>query len=267
MYKAVILDSGETIEVRRLRIFELDQVEGIPEKFMGEYTVDIMLRGGNKTYRQLFDLSTPRTPPETHFWEVEEKSQDWYNWRSYFRYMEGFLYYAAQHEELLLYRKRIAKFIFNNCIKEEDHEKIVTPQDYVKVYLSALCPEVTMEDLRAAARDSFRATYDGRFIFDAYQRLDATAGSYRFVKVLEAKLLRELGGDFEVYSQIPIYERAILIVGPLLSDMVSALDIKDKYGEKNQQNTDQIDKNTSSGQYDDKRFSGRSESGGETYWQ
>jgi len=177
--------------------------------------------------------------------------------------MEGFLYYAAQHEELLLYRQRIAKFILQNCVKEEDLEKIITPQDYVKIYLAALCPEVTMEDLRAAARNSFQATYDGKFIFDAYQRLDPTSGSYRFVKALEAKLLRELGGDFEAYSKIPVYERAILIVGPLLSDMVSALDAKDRYGK----DTNQIDQNTPTSQYDDKRLSGRGESRGESYWQ
>lgn len=148
---SVTLVNDKTIDVRRLGMFEIDD---IPKDIPGPYTVSILFDSG-EVYEQPLDLTTPRRKPDKPFEDCEEKSSDWHDWREYYSWQEGLLHAQKQWEAYCDYCERVAVYIRQNCILTEiDHDEIMV-DDWPRIYRAALCPMVTMEDIAAAMRQNF----------------------------------------------------------------------------------------------------------------
>lgn len=144
---------GAKIAVRRLALFELDKLErDIP----GPYTVTYLFKSG-QVYEKTWDMSQVYPKPETPLEACDEGSREWYDWQDYLRYEQGILHYQRQWAAYVDYCERVAAYIRDNCLDPDDLKHVYAVEDWERVYQAAVCPQVKMEDLRAAARDHFRS--------------------------------------------------------------------------------------------------------------
>lgn len=132
--------------------FELDNV---PKNLPGPYTVTILFANGT-VYEQPFDLSEPRPQPDKPFELCDKSEVAYWDWQEYYRYQEGLLHLQKQHEAYCDYCERVAAYIRANCILTEIDFTLITADDWRAIYHAAICPQVTMEDIAAAMRHSFR---------------------------------------------------------------------------------------------------------------
>lgn len=148
----VPLQCGESIQVRRLGMFELDDV---PRDIPGPYTVTILFANG-EVYEQALDLTVPRQRPTKPLEFCTEQDIEYYDWQDYLSWQQGLLHLQKQHEAYCNYLERIAAYIRQNCILTDIDHNLITSDDWPHIYQSALCPQVTMEDIAAAMRNSFQ---------------------------------------------------------------------------------------------------------------
>ena len=218
-------DEETIIPVRRLTLFELDvKVPYLPS---GPYTYTVHYAG--RDYEETFDMSRPRKKPDTPLEEAEldQRSPAFYLWREWLRWREALLHYSRQYEASDEHCQKVRKYILENCLEEGDLEKLVSVEDYRLVYHAALCPQVTKGDIERIIRSSFRAEFDGRNdILNVYsEEISGGAGSYDWLKLEEALLMRERGNTEETYSELPVDTRAILIAAPWVKEILSQLNM------------------------------------------
>jgi len=148
----VLLISGRIINVRRLGMFELDDV---PKDIPAAYTVSILFAGG-EVYEQQIDLSYSRPKPDKPFESCAENDAEYYDWREYYTWQDGLVHSRNQYEAYCDYCEQVASYIMRYCILTDDlsASEIVT-EDWPKIYQAAFCPQVTMEDISASMRDNF----------------------------------------------------------------------------------------------------------------
>ena len=223
MYNTDILtDAGNTITVRRLRLFELDME--VPRPRPEPYTVTIRAYGGE--FQQVFNLSIPREEPAIPFEDCDESMREWYDWREYYRYKQGILYYKQVIEVLANYFESVAVYILKNCVPETEWDLIETEDDWNKVYAVALCPEVEFDDLKTVSDRVFMASYDGLPLFNAFENeVEGGLGSYLSIRSWEVKLKQSLHLTDEEYSALGIMERATFIMAERIPDMIGQIDL------------------------------------------
>lgn len=214
-----LLNSGGTISVRRLGLFELDYIErDIP----GPYTVTVLFATG-EVYEQEFDMSRERPQPDIPLEEAGEHTSAWYAWREYLRYQEATLHYKLQREAYAAYLERIASYILKNCVEAGDRARITTGEDYQAVYHAALCPQVSFDDIRGATRNVYAATFETVDIFKALDDVESGGGSYDWLRQAEGELQIKLGETEEEYVRRSVRERARLIMAIKLPQIISTL--------------------------------------------
>ena len=219
--------SGKSITVRRLTVFELDSK--VPHEPSGPYTYTVHYHG--RDYEEIFDMRQPRKKPEgisMEEAELDEKHPAFYLWREWLRWREALLHYSRQYDDYDAHCKRVREYIISRCVREEDLDLIDTSEDYRVVYHAALCPQVTKGDIERIMRSSFRGEFDGRSdILAVYnEEVKGGMGSYDWLKVEEALLMRERRETEEAYSQLPVETRAILIAAPLVKRLISDLNME-----------------------------------------
>ena len=147
----VPLLSGMEVEIRRLGMFELDD---IPKDIPPAYTVSILFANG-EVYQQQVDLATPRRKPTVPLEMCEKGSSDYYDWREYHTWQAGLLHAQEQYEAYCRYCEKIAEYIRETCVITDVPSNEIVAEDWERIYKAALCPQVTMEDITAAMRLNF----------------------------------------------------------------------------------------------------------------
>jgi hypothetical protein len=158
MIKTVKLSDGEEASVGRLPIFGLDKV---PIDVLGPYTYEISLLTG-KTLLAEYDGSlwaTPPPKPDSRPEELTEGPEDWYNYREWALYQSWLVHERERMTSIEMYHYRVATYILENCLDDETRRRIVTADDWQKVYQAAISPEVTAEHLAVALRQTFQGNF------------------------------------------------------------------------------------------------------------
>ena len=147
----VPLTDGGSVEVRRLGMFELDDV---PKDIPGPYTVPILFSSG-VIYEQTYDYSQVREKPDTPLEEVEEGTMAWYDWQSYLRYQDALTHRRKMSEAYADYCERIKTYILATCVTGDVLVSALSHEDWQAILHSALCPQVSLQEVRAAISVSF----------------------------------------------------------------------------------------------------------------
>jgi hypothetical protein len=94
---------------------------------------------------------TPRISPT--------RQRAWQEWDTYQAAISH-----HQHQLILAekYAKDVAAYIMANCLGEEERSRIVTEEDWQKVYRAAMIPTVTEEDIEAALSRIFQGYVQGQ---------------------------------------------------------------------------------------------------------
>jgi hypothetical protein len=147
-----------------LGLFEL-QNEVAPEEEPGPFVYTYEVLGGqvvSKTY-DAEDFANPPTKPKIPREEAtKENSQPWFAWQEWDTYQAAV---AHQQQQLILaekYAKDVAAYIMANCLGKEERSRIVTEEDWQKVYRAAMIPTVTEEDIEAALSRIFQGYIQGQ---------------------------------------------------------------------------------------------------------
>jgi len=229
------LSNGERVKVRRLGLFELD--DNIDRAIPDPYTYEVRLVTG-ETFRHRFDLSRPRTQPDTPYEEAQAGTKEYYDWREYMRYEEALQHQEQQGIAYENYCHNVAEYIMCNCLSGSSPNDIKA-EDYPEIYRAALCPMVTFEEIYHVFSKNFEASFDGKNLLDALNELDPSLGSYNALKVWEIQMMTRMVESEEEYTSRPTTERARMIAADKIADFLSSLsqdralkEIKAKSGKK-----------------------------------
>jgi hypothetical protein len=164
MREVVTLSDGAECNIRVLGLFEL-QNEVAPEEEPGPFAYSFEVMGGEvvrKTYDAEDFANPPPKPSIPREEATKENSQPWFAWQEWDTYQAAL---AHQQQQLILaekYAKDVAAYIMTHCLEEEDRSRIVTEEDWQKVYRAAMIPTVTEEDIEAALSRIFQGYVQGQ---------------------------------------------------------------------------------------------------------
>lgn len=221
MYEEIELLNGDKIKVRRLGIFELDELESnIP----GPFTYEVKI--GDEKHRAIYDPAKLKKIPEKPEIEDPEPGTKEYNDLIQFNMYEAFLAHVEkQREARYEYYKKVVRYILDTCIAQTDRAKIVTEDDWNRVHTVALVPRITKELLAHTFRNTYRASYDNQEMFDAMAELSGGLGMYDAISLWENQCMLEMKMSEIEYSALPIMERARKVCAMLLPKMMEQLDM------------------------------------------
>jgi hypothetical protein len=154
MTKTVIkLSTGDKIEVRRLGIFELDVLDPDP---LGPFTYTGQTLAGEVEIE--YDGSGWEEPPPRPELDgdPEPRSDEWMELREYEMYHAWIRHESKRMEAAASYHEQVAEYILSNCVNG-GRDKIITDEDWAKIHLAALVPQLTQEDVADALRNTFQS--------------------------------------------------------------------------------------------------------------
>lgn len=208
-YTEVELSDGQKTQVRRLGLFEIDDIlKDIP----GPYTYTVHLLGGDD-YEMAYDIEAAmEKPPEKPDISIDDAvagEPEYYVWQNWLRHQEALAHQAKVYEAYADYCERVAVYVRNNCLSEG--VVIDNADDWALIYHAALCPQVTIGDIKTAMSSTFGASWAGKELFDAMANVEGGLGEYISTKVWETNLMIKLGETEANYTERTIKERARMI--------------------------------------------------------
>lgn len=154
-HRAITLSDGLPCHVRQLGLYELN---GKGREILGPYRYSLLLATG-QIVEDEYDLRaldyTPQAPDKP-VGEVENGSIDWYDLQEYETYLAALAHEKLRIESYHGYVQDVIDYILANCVGEADRARIVTADDWDKIYQAALVPELTLEDITRCLGDVFR---------------------------------------------------------------------------------------------------------------
>lgn len=218
----MILSDGKEFHVRTLGLFELDNL--MPD-LLGPFTFSMQIL--DKEYEAEFDITRYETPPEKPTKpEVEilpdslegEQLTDWK------LYQAAKLHDKKRINKVAEYYDRVKTYILENaCLDSPD--RIVTLEDWQKVYDIALVPQLTIELIAKTLTSTYAAKFNGQEVLDALKNTEKGRGSYDVIKLWENKLMIQLNKSELEYAMIPLNERARKVCAMFLDDIMAHLEI------------------------------------------
>ena len=224
MAKTVVqLSDGQTCEVRRLGIFELDVVG---PTLVGPFTYMFKLANGQEVEVE-YDLSKITTPPQhpgVPESEIVEGTPMWHSlleWQTYKA--------AVQHEQKRLgsaieYVLETTKYIADHAITYEDQQRVIDDADWLTIYEAALVPALTYEVLAQTFKDHFSAHFEGQEIFDAMRYMEGGHGGYDSIRAWEIQAMTAMHMTEDTWSNLPLDERARKVAALKLPKLLEALE-------------------------------------------
>ncbi len=152
--KTITLSDNLPCDVRTLQLYELD---AIPFNDPGPFLMVDVLAGGETQTRE-YDLSAwdePPKKPNVPKEDCEPDSMEAALWLIYDRYQAAVYQHTVRLRAFIERGHSIARYILANCIAEADRKRVVTPEDYHKIYTVAMVREVKMEDIEAVLASTF----------------------------------------------------------------------------------------------------------------
>jgi hypothetical protein len=220
----VTLSDGKPLSVRRMSLFELDNVA--PDLAdPGPFFYPVELAGGTveKAVYDIGDLSAAPKMPDGPRPEGDKKDGSWWAWHDYDLYSAA-LGHESRRTELA--KKRliaIARYIIDTCVEPKDWARVETVEDYDRIQRAAITPTVTYHDIETAVNVNFRATYNEKPLMEALQDLPERGGFFDTMRQMEMELMMKLGKDEVEYGMIPVADRARMIVADHLPGWMSSL--------------------------------------------
>lgn len=152
----IILSDNLPCKVRQLALFELDN-KG--REVLGIYRYSLLLATG-QIVEDEYDLRaldyTP-TLPDKPINEIIPNSPEWYQLQEFETYRAALAHEKLRIESYEGYVEDIKDYILENCISKEDKNRLAEKEDWQKVYLAALVPQLTEEGLAQCLRDTFQS--------------------------------------------------------------------------------------------------------------
>jgi hypothetical protein len=208
-YIEVELSNGEKTKVRRLGLFEIDEV---PKEIPGPFTYTVHLLGGGE-HKIVYDfddaIKNPPAKPSIRLEEAIEGSPEYYQWQDWLRYQEALAHQSKMYEAYARYCELVKDYIISTCL--DDDLEIETAADYEIIYNAALCPQVSLDDIKQAISVTYGAKWSGKDLFDALENVEGGLGEYISTKVWETDLMIRLGETEAVYAERHIKERSRMI--------------------------------------------------------
>ncbi len=163
------LSDGKEIEVRRLKFLELE--DRVPNEDPGLYVHTYSVNGypqevayGLQDYEEI-----PEKPPKP-LHEAEPDSYLEAQWEQYHLYRAVLTHERRRSDIRDEYLVNCAKYILDTCISEEDRQRVLTAEDYQKVFNGALCPEVTEGDIVAVLATTFQGHVEGQAFMEFIEK-------------------------------------------------------------------------------------------------
>jgi hypothetical protein len=150
----VTLSDNQTCKVRRLGLFELD---GVGREILGPYRYSLLLATGmvvEDTY-DLRALTYTPTKPDKPANEIEQGSAEWFQLQDFDTYTAALAHEKLRIESYEGYVSDIAAYILNNCLSQDDRNRVINASDWDTVYTAAIVPQLTEEGIAATLRDTF----------------------------------------------------------------------------------------------------------------
>lgn len=149
-----VLSDNEPCKVRQLGLFELD---GKGREILGVYRYSLLLATGQivEDEYDIRALDFIPTPPDMPTEEIRAGSPEWEQLKEWETYLAALAHEKLRIESYEGYVSDIAAYILSSCLAPEDRNRIITSEDWEKVYLAAIVPELTMEGVAACLRDTF----------------------------------------------------------------------------------------------------------------
>ena len=227
----VKLPSGFYIQVRRLTLYELDNVQFNDQ---GQFTYTYELSGG-KTKEAFYDISqwpeppmAPTVPKEA----CDPNSMEAALWRVYDLYQSALLHRIRQVEAAENYAHSVARYILAHCVKDADRALVSTPADYELVYGAAICPEVSLTDIEAALATTFKASFDNEPILDQLLKDKGGSGKVDALRQWTGQARQSWQLTKDKWAEFSLKERAEMVVSLKLPDWLSALEWAKKEKER-----------------------------------
>lgn len=149
------LSDGLPCKVRQLGLFELD---GKGREVLGVYRYSLLLATG-QVVEDEYDIRaldyTP-TPPDKPANEIAPQSSEWYQLQDFETYRAALAHEKLRIESYEGYLNDIAQYILENCLAEEDRQRIIEVEDWNKITQAALVPYLTEEGLRECLAQTFQ---------------------------------------------------------------------------------------------------------------
>lgn len=133
--------------------------------------------------------------PETSFELAAPGSELLARWEQYHLYEAVVLHEYERHQEREEHLRNQARYILNNCISEADRKRIVSAEDYRRIYAAAICPEVTEEDIADVLASTFQGYMEGEVFVGISEHFKV------FGRLLAANTVLGVGVDAEVESE------------------------------------------------------------------
>lgn len=151
----VTLSDGAACKVRQLGLFELD---GKGREVLGPYRYTLLLASGQfvEAEYDLRSLSSSPRPPDQPIEQIKPGTTEWYALTEYETYLAALEHERRRIESYHGYVADIVAYILKNCVGPEDQNRIVTPEDWDKIYQAAIVPELTLEVIADTLRNTFQ---------------------------------------------------------------------------------------------------------------
>jgi hypothetical protein len=167
----------------------------------------------------------PPSKPEKPEHLIEEQTEDWYQLRDWKRYETALWHRKEQNEAAAQFAENVCGYILENCVPREALQRIVTEEDWEKVYVNALIPPLTMELIIMTLRDTYQASFDDKELFDAMDDAKGGSGKYNHIRLWENKWATEMNlSDLEL-ALIPVEERARRVCAMMLNGWMEFLEM------------------------------------------
>lgn len=149
----VTLSDGQPCNVRQLGLFELD---GKGREVLGVYRYQLLLATG-QIVEDTYDIrALTYTPsrPNIPLDQIKPGSTEWKQLEDYETYLAALAHEQLRIESYEGYVNDIALYILSTCI--DDKNRIVTPEDWSKVYQAAIVPQLNEEGLAECLAQTFQ---------------------------------------------------------------------------------------------------------------
>lgn len=149
------LSDGLPCKVRQLGLFELDD-KG--REVLGVYRYSLLLATG-QIVEDEYDIRTldyTPTPPDKPANEITHNSPEWFQLQDFETYRAALAHEKLRVESYEGYLNDIAQYILENCLAEEDRQRIIEVEDWNKITQAALVPYLTEEGLRECLAQTFQ---------------------------------------------------------------------------------------------------------------
>lgn len=167
-------------------------------------------------------LADPPKKPARPVEEAVAGEPEYYDWQEWLRFQEALAHQTKMYEGYAEYCERVAVYVRENCLP--DGVAIETVEDWELIYSAALCPQVTIDDIKMAMAHNFGARWAGQELFDALATVEGGLGEYISTKVWETDLMIKLGETEAAYSERNVKERARMIAALKIPQFFSVLD-------------------------------------------